>query len=101
MEVKKANSRFSADCLHPSVTQNMILEAAKNAVKLNKTGKSSMPLKIEAPISIEVEFRSSDMADKVEIMPGIIRIDGRKIRFSCETMPDAYCEFRKIVNLAG
>lgn len=101
VEVKKANSRFSADCLHPSVTQKMILEAAQNAVKKYRAGNNPMPLKIEAPILIEVEFRSSDMADKVEILPGIIRIDGRKIRFSCETMPDAYCEFRKIVNLAG
>ena len=33
VEVKKANSRFSADCLHPAITHNMILEAAKDAVK--------------------------------------------------------------------
>ena len=101
VEVKKGNSRFSADCLHPSVTQKMILEAAQNAVKKYRAGNNPLPLKIEAPISVEVDFRSSDLADKVEIMPGIIRIDGRRIRFSCETMPDAYCEFRKIVNMAG
>jgi D-amino peptidase len=101
VEVKKANSRFSADCLHPAITHNMILEAAKDAVKKYKAGNTPLPLKFETPILVEIEFRSSDMADKVEIMPGIIRIDGRKIRFSCETMPDAYCEFRKIVNMAG
>jgi D-amino peptidase len=79
----------------------MILEAAQNAIKKYRAGNNPLPLKIEAPISVEVDFRSSDLADKVEIMPGIIRIDGRRIRFSCETMPDAYCEFRKIVNMAG
>lgn len=101
VEVKKAHSRFSADCIHPSITQNMILEAAKKSVKKFKSGNSPLPLRYETPISVEIDFRSSDMADKVEIMPGIIRIDGRKIRFSCTTMSEAYYEFRKIVNMAG
>lgn len=99
--VKNATGRYSAECLHPTITQSMIQAAARESVRAYKDGISSKPIEVQSPIQVEVEFRASDMADKVAILPGIIRIDGRKIRFSSDTMPEAFCEFRSIVKMAG
>ena len=98
--VKRASSRWSAELLPPAITQEMICQAAGRAVENFKAGKGPAPLQPGAPVTVAVEFLSSEMADKASLLPGSKRLDGRKIEFSAPDMPAAYLSFRAAVTLA-
>ena len=53
------------------------------------------------PVSIRIEFVTSQMADMASLYPGSIRLDGRTIEFASQDMPSAYRGFRAAVTLAS
>ena len=59
------------------------------------------PYKVEAPILLNVEFHTAIMADRVSLIPGVDRLDGRRIQYSADNMLTAYRFFRSAVILAG
>ncbi|HUI89916.1 MAG TPA: M55 family metallopeptidase [Anaerolineales bacterium] len=94
--VKQATGHFSADCLPPDVSQELIEVTAQRALK-NLTNKTApKPLVLQAPIQVTVELNSSDMADKAMLMPGVRRA-GLKLSCTAENMPQAYSAFRALV----
>ena len=99
--IKKATGRFSAECVSPIENWITIEKAAKQAVIAFKNGNSSKPINNATPIDMEIELQASEMADKVALIPGLKRIDGLKIQFTCDTMTEAYLKFRSIVQMAG
>jgi len=74
--VKEATSRFSAKCLHPSITHKLISEASKRAIL---KAKELVPYKPQRPMELKVEFQDSDAAERVAKRPGVKRIDGRTV----------------------
>lgn len=99
--VKQANGRFSADCLHPKEAQNLIREGARLAIQAYQNGGGSQAFKVKQPIQGKVELKSTELADRAQIVPGVQRISAREIVFQCEDMPTAYRTFRTVVSLAG
>jgi D-amino peptidase len=97
--VKRAAGRFSAACLPPESTQQLIHAAAKEAVLALKAGTSPNPFFVQTPIEIEVELQTSDMADQAALMPGIRR-EGLRMTFSASDMPQAFSTFRSLISLS-
>ena len=99
--VKEATGRFAANCLHPKEVQSLIREGAKFAIQSYQNGQGSQVLKIKQPVEVKVEFKSTEMADRTKIIPGIQRLSGKEIIFTSENMSTAYQMFRTVAGLAG
>jgi D-amino peptidase len=98
--VKKASGRMAAELLPPAVTEKMIQETAKQAVKKLALGAAPKPLQLEPPIQFAIDFVQSEMADKAALMPGATRI-GRRIEYTAPDMPTLYRAFRSLIMLAS
>ena len=98
--VKKAAGRFSAECLPLPVSQQLIRDTAQRAVHRFLDGKGPAPLKVKTPVKLEIELFSSNFADKASILPGVQRVDGRKLLYTADDMRQAYLTFRAIVTMA-
>ena len=100
VQVKKAVGRHAAECLPIAEAQAKIKEGAAQAVRNLLVGAAPVPLDLAAPILVGIEFIYSDMAERAALMPGSVRVDGRKVEFSAVDMPGAYQGFRAMVTLA-
>jgi D-aminopeptidase len=98
--VKQASGRFSAECLAPPVSQELIYEAACRAVERLSEGDVNDPFVLDMPIRVTVEFFSSDMADRASKMPSAQR-EGTRVSFTAQEMETAYTAFRTIMMLAS
>ncbi|MBI5353340.1 MAG: M55 family metallopeptidase [Chloroflexi bacterium] len=98
--VKQAIGRMAAECFPPAVTSKLIEDSAKRAVKKLAQKKSPKPFKVEAPITMVLEFVQSEMADKAMIMPGALRLQDRKVQYVAEDMVTIYFAFRTLLALA-
>jgi D-amino peptidase len=98
--VKQATSRFAAECLAPEVTREMICLAAKRAVE--RLAQSNVPkaFVLETPITVTIEFFTSDMADRATRVPFTKR-EGTRVSLTVEEMAAAYNGFRAMVMLAS
>ncbi len=99
--VKIAAGRHAAECLPLEATQTIIREAAARAVERFLAGKAPLPVKTTRPISVGLEFIYSDMADKAMWMPGVTRVDGRRVEIQAADMPAAYRAVRAAIALAN
>jgi D-amino peptidase len=72
--VKQASGRHAAEVLAPDVT---------------------------APLKVTIEFIYADMADQAALLPKAVRLDGRRIEVTADTMLEAYLAFRAAVTLAS
>ncbi len=97
--VKQASGRFAADCLAPQVTQGMICLSAERAVARLAEGDITDPFVLDTPITVTVEFFTSDMADRAATIPFTKR-EGTRISFTAQEMASAYKGFRAMVMLA-
>jgi len=95
--VKRAAGRMTAECLPPAITMSLIYEAARSAMHRLQTGQAPQPLRVDAPVTITVELAQSEMADRLELLPGVRRIEGKRIEFVAEDVPAAYAAFRAAV----
>ena len=98
--VKHATGRYSAECLPPTVAQEMIQKTAAKAVSRLAKRKAPEPFALEEPILLAVEFFNSAMADHAMRMPGAER-DGTCVSLSLPDMVTAYNAFRALVALAA
>ena len=97
--VKQGTGRYSAECLPPNITQQMIEQCAKHSVQRFLKKDAPPPFMLKAPIKVTVELQTSDMADRAMLLPGVSRED-RKLIFTTEDMPKAYSAFRALVLLS-
>jgi D-amino peptidase len=98
--VKWASGRMAALCLPPTVAQERIYEAARRAVERFANGEGPAPLSVQAPIHATIELTASEMADRVMLLPGARRLEGKRIGIVADDMPAAYRAFRSAVSLA-
>ena len=98
-EVKEATSFQSAACFPPSLTQKLIQDAATRAVARLKNDDAPPLFKVVEPVRVKIEFRMVEMADAAVRIPGAVRLDGTKIKFTSPNMPDAYRNFRAAVGM--
>jgi D-amino peptidase len=93
--VKEGVTRTAARCLHPTVAQQRILEAAERALRLDVA-----PFVVPPPITVRVAFQRATHADMAELVPGSQRVDGRSVEWTGEDMPTVYKTFRAMTSLA-
>ena len=98
--VKQASGRFAAECLTPQVTQEIICLSAERAVERLTQGDLPDPFVLDTPITITVEFFSSDMADRATRIPFTKR-EGTRVSFTTQEMASVYNGFRAMVMLAS
>jgi D-amino peptidase len=97
--VKEASSRFAAECLSPQVTQEAICLAAERAVQRLAEGSVPDPFVVDTPVTVTVEFFTSDMADRATRIPFTKR-EGTCVSLTAPEMASAYNGFRAMVMLA-
>ncbi|MGZ9166958.1 MAG: M55 family metallopeptidase, partial [Anaerolineales bacterium] len=97
--VKQASSRFAAECLAPQVTQETICLSAERAVQRLAEGSVPDPFVLDTPVTVTVEFFTSDMADKATRIPFTKR-EGTCVSLTTPEMASAYNGFRAMVMLA-
>ena len=97
--VKQALSRFAAECLSPQVTEEMICLSTQRAVERLAEGDVPEPFILDIPITVTVEFFTSDMADRATRIPFTKR-EGTRVSLTVQEMASAYNGFRAMVMLA-
>ncbi len=98
--VKQATGRMAAECLPPAVAQERIRAASRRAVERLAAGQGPAPLRVALPVKLEIELVSSDMADRVAILPGAARAQGKRVQFVADDVLTAYRLFRSAAALA-
>ena len=97
--VKQASSRFAAECLAPAVTREMICLSAQRAVERLAQGNAPQPFVPDTPITVTIEFFTSDMADRATRIPFTKR-QATRVSLTAPEMVSAYNGFRAMVMLA-
>lgn len=95
--VKKAISRAAAECLHPDKSHQLIQKGVKKA--LNNLS-SAKPFQVSFPVTFEVEFFLTQMADQASIYPYAERINGRTVKVEGRTVLEGYQAFMNLMELA-
>lgn len=99
--VKRANGFQAAECLSPEVTRPRLRETAERAVRLCLEGTAPPPLTVTTPVRLGIELGNPAMADAAGLIPGMVRVDGRRIEGEYPDMLTAYRAFRVAVAMAG
>jgi D-amino peptidase len=94
--VKHAVGRFAARSVAPSVACRLIREGVIAAL-----GRPHAPLRLPAPIHLEVDFALTQMADMAELVPGSVRTAGRTVAFTHDDYREVFRAWRALYNLAG
>ena len=96
--VKEAVGRYAAMCIHPKKSREMIREGVKEALKKRELVK---PFTFKSPIEARVKYVSTEMADAVEFMRTVERIDGRTIKFVFDDYIKAFRAVRSSIWIAS
>jgi D-amino peptidase len=94
--VKEAVGRFAARSLAPSVACGRIRAGAAAALR-----RTHSPLRIPAPIRLEVDFALTQMADMAELVPGSCRTAGRTVGYTGDDYREVFRAWRAMYNLAS
>jgi D-amino peptidase len=96
--VKESRAHLAAESLHPKVARAKLREAATRVVRERP---AVQPLRVRAPVEVEVVLARPVYADLVAMIDGVERVDGRTIRFARADMPNAYRILRLITVLCS
>jgi D-amino peptidase len=129
--VKRGISRQAADSVHPDVARELVRAGAKRAVEravaggdaaLARDGAGSdsgeqalaregggsggggqalVPLRLDPPIVVGVDFQFAGMADFAAVMPGFTREGDRGVRYEAADPLEAYRAFVSAVRMAA
>jgi len=77
--VKRATSRNSAICIHPTKAQEMIRAGAKRAVE---RAKEITPFTVDFPAEIRMRYMRTDYADSMASKRGVTRVDSRTVTWT-------------------
>jgi len=97
LAVKDGIGYNAARTLNPLEAREKI-EAGVRAALMKRIARP--PVKIPAPITLEVELADLSQADKVMLIPGMQRVSGRVVRYTAPDMPTIYQVSRAIMLLA-
>ncbi len=99
--VKKGVGRHAAELLHPEESASLLENSARMALEQAHRDQAKEALKREEEYRLRVTLASSFCADKAEVFPGAVRVDGRSLEYSSPSMEDVYLWFRGVISLAG
>ncbi len=87
VETKVGLSRFAAIMRPKNVVKREVIEATKLALERTEKGEVE-PYKINPPYTLEITFRSTEMADEASLTPGVERIDGYRVKYVSNSYKD-------------
>ncbi len=97
VQVKKAITRYSAECVHPEVACEMIREAAERAVKnIDKM----RPLEVNGPFVGRLQLHNSGQADGASKLPFSKRVSGDTVEFANEDLLTVIRAINAMISLA-
>jgi len=97
--VKYAVTKGASLCLHPERARLLIKEAAKRSVERCKTIR---PIVYAPPIQVDVEFPATQIADMLERVPRVERVDDLTLRYVAEQdYIEAFKAFLTLMSLSG
>lgn len=101
--VKRAVSWQAADSVHPTEAQELVRAGARRAVEraLMDDGDGLRPLRLEAPIVVELELAHAGQADFAAVVPGFARTGDRGLRFEAGDPVEAYRAFVSAIRMAS
>ncbi len=99
-EVKQATGRFSAQCLPPQATAELIKAGAARAVQALSAGNAPKPLPPVHPVKLTVDFRNTSLAESAAKTEGAQRINGRRVEITCEDALAACLKLRSLLKMA-
>jgi len=77
--VKEGVSRFAAVSVHPTVARKMIYEGVMAALSRRDSIK---PMDCPETLTMEIDFKDSNMADTASLVPGVARLSPRTVSFT-------------------
>lgn len=96
--VKHAITRYSARCLHPARSRELIREAAEAAVR----GAASMtPYRVATPVKFTIQFKDTGMAEAAVRMAGAAVVNPSTLSFEHESPLVAFSAIRGMIGLAA
>lgn len=81
VEVKRGISRYAAESLHPEVARQRIRAGA--AAAMASVGQAA-PVAVPNPLTMDITFYRTDMADAAALVPGVERVNARTVRYASE-----------------
>jgi D-amino peptidase len=87
VETKKGLSRFAAIMRPKNVVKREVIEATKKALEKTEKGEVK-PYKLNSPYTLEITFRSTEMADEASLTPGVERVSGYTIKYVSDSYKD-------------
>ena len=76
--VKRGLSRYSAISIHPSKAREEIYTAVTRAL----TQSQARTFVLSEPVTMEIDFKESNMAETAALVPGVERLSSRSIRYT-------------------
>ena len=98
VQVKESLAYLSSESLHPREAQRRLRAAAAHAVRERP---NVAPLRIDTPVTCEIELARPVLADLAEMIDGAERVDGRTVRYIRDDMPTMYKVLRLITVLCS
>lgn len=98
VQVKESFAHLASESLHPNVAQRRLQEGAARAIR---DWPGAQPLRVQTPVTAEVELARPVLADLAEMIDGAERADGRTVRFTRDDMPSVYRVLRLITVLCS
>ena len=96
--VKEGIGVTAARTLHPEEARERIAAGIKAA--LARRGQIR-PRRLAEPVTIEVEFARTAQADSAMLVPGMVRVSGRVVRYEAPDMAVAYKMSRLLAQLSS
>jgi D-amino peptidase len=84
--VKWSRSRYAARCLHPTKIRQAVQEGAARAVREIAR---FQPFSLGTPVTYEIDFTQAVQADRVCIVPPLVRTGPRTVSITADTFEEA------------
>lgn len=97
VQVKKAITRYSAQCIHPEVACEKIKEGAKKAISNVQKIK---PLTVKGPFTGKMQFHNSGHADAASRLPHSVRVNGDTVSYTDEDLLNVIKALNVMIALA-
>ncbi len=96
--VKEGIGRYAARSLHPSVARERIRSGARRAIERL----DNIPLmRAEVPCELELDTHDTAEADICELIPGVTRLGGRTVGYSCNDYVEMFKVMLAMVHLGS
>lgn len=98
VSVKRSISRFCAESLHPEEARQRIRAGARQALSQRN---AIPPYTLPLPLVITISMLTTAYADAAEIVPGVTRLDARRVRYIAPSAREMLQAILAITKIAG